>query len=137
MFYEDDNCNIFKNVNIDDMKYIRRNLINCIFATDMAFHFDGLKELNDLISNRKLELQSNQIPIEPEKDRIILLKNILHSADISNPTKIWNSSKVWSDLVMEEFFSQGDRERVAGLQISPGMDRFTSYQDEISLNFIV
>lgn len=44
--------------------------------------------------------------LEKDEDREILLKTILHSADLSNPAKPWPISKAWSDRVLQEFFEQ-------------------------------
>ena len=71
----------------------------------------------------------------PEKDRMTILRSLLHAADISNPAKIWSTSKKWSDLVVEEFFAQGDLEKLNNLPVSTNMDRNNSHQDEISLSF--
>ncbi|ORZ00095.1 hypothetical protein BCR42DRAFT_457417 [Absidia repens] len=60
---------------------------------------------------------------------------ILHAADISNTVRPWPISKQWSDLIVQEFFQQGDAEKQAGLAISPGMDRDASHQATISLKF--
>lgn len=64
------------------------------------------------------------------------MKILLHSADISNPAKPWKVSKRWSDNVVAEFFAQGDREKREGLTVSPNMDRDTTDQSQLSLNFI-
>jgi len=68
-------------------------------------------------------------------DREIILKALLHVADISNPVKPWEMSKEWSDRVMVEFFAQGDTEKAQGLPVSMNMDRDTTNQAELSLNF--
>lgn len=47
----------------------------------------------------------------------------IHMSDISNPTKEWDLSLMWTNLVYEEFFDQGDREKELGLPIGPLMDR--------------
>ncbi|KAG0057175.1 hypothetical protein BGZ83_001118 [Gryganskiella cystojenkinii] len=60
---------------------------------------------------------------------------LLHAADISNAVKPWQLCKQWSDLVVEEFFRQGDIEKAQDLPISPNMDRNTSQQPQISLGF--
>ncbi|KAI8333936.1 hypothetical protein BC941DRAFT_515934 [Chlamydoabsidia padenii] len=64
-----------------------------------------------------------------------LCRIILHAADISNTIRPWSICKQWSDLIVQEFFQQGDAERVAGLVVSPGMDRGASNQAMISLKF--
>ncbi|ORZ23653.1 hypothetical protein BCR42DRAFT_367532 [Absidia repens] len=60
---------------------------------------------------------------------------LLHAADISNTVRPWAISKQWSDLIVQEFFRQGDIEKRYGLAVSPGMDRDLSSQADISLTF--
>ncbi len=48
---------------------------------------------------------------------------MVHCADLSNPTKPLQLYKQWTDRIMEEFFSQGDRERERGMEISPMCDK--------------
>ena len=40
---------------------------------------------------------------------------LIHSADISNPTKPFNIYLKWAKLVVEEFCQQGDKEKELGL----------------------
>jgi cAMP-specific phosphodiesterase 4 len=51
---------------------------------------------------------------------------MVHCADLSNPTKPLELYRRWVERIMEEFFQQGDREREAGLDISPMCDRFNA-----------
>ncbi|KAG0254524.1 hypothetical protein BG011_005686 [Mortierella polycephala] len=60
---------------------------------------------------------------------------LLHAADISNAVKPWALCKRWSDLVVQEFFRQGDIEKAQGLPVSPNMDRDQHNQPQISLGF--
>jgi hypothetical protein len=60
---------------------------------------------------------------------------LLHAADISNAVKPWTLCKRWSDLVVQEFFRQGDIEKAQNLPISPNMDRDQYNQPQISLGF--
>ncbi|KAI8333529.1 hypothetical protein BC941DRAFT_357518 [Chlamydoabsidia padenii] len=60
---------------------------------------------------------------------------LLHAADISNTVRPWDISKQWSDLIVQEFFRQGDIEKQHGMTVSPGMDRDLSTQPDISLTF--
>ncbi|KAG0213092.1 High affinity cAMP-specific and IBMX-insensitive 3',5'-cyclic phosphodiesterase 9A [Mortierella sp. GBA43] len=60
---------------------------------------------------------------------------LLHAADISNPVKPWGLCKRWSDLVVQEFFLQGDIEKAQHLPVSPNMDRDQHNQPQISLGF--
>jgi cAMP-specific phosphodiesterase 4 len=55
-----------------------------------------------------------------------VLENLVHCADLSNPTKPLPLYRRWVDLLMEEFFQQGDREKDQNLDISPMCDRHSA-----------
>jgi len=67
--------------------------------------------------------------------RELLLKILIHAADLSNTVRPWEISKLWSDRVVEEFFCQGDLEKANNFPVSPNMDREQSHQCQISLGF--
>lgn len=48
---------------------------------------------------------------------------MVHCADLSNPTKPLELYRKWTDRIMVEFFTQGDRERDKGMEISPMCDK--------------
>lgn len=50
----------------------------------------------------------------------------MHCADLSNPTKPLQLYRQWTERVMAEFFQQGDRERAAGLELSPMCDKLSA-----------
>ncbi len=55
-----------------------------------------------------------------------VLQNMVHCSDLSNPTKPLDIYRQWVDRIMEEFFRQGDKEREAGMEISPMCDRYNA-----------
>lgn len=55
-----------------------------------------------------------------------VLRNMVHCADLSNPTKSLELYRQWTDRIMEEFFQQGDKERERGMEISPMCDKHTA-----------
>ena len=57
---------------------------------------------------------------------IQVLQNLVHCADLSNPTKPLDIYREWTGRIMEEFFRQGDLERERGMDISPMCDRHTA-----------
>jgi hypothetical protein len=131
-------ANIFVDVPSAFRKSVRKSMIEMILSTDMMTHFTLRDELDDCIKRNfnPLNRLQKKAPIElVDKDRTTILRSILHAADISNPAKTWETSKRWSDLVIEEFFAQGDLEKTQHLPLSMNMDRLTGFQDEISLNF--
>ena len=155
---------IFGGLDSTQKKDIRKLMIMGILATDMAVHFSLQTELNEMINScrkrSKSNSQNDDVLLQDDvlrsknssnnaitlldstelslndRERGILVKGLLHAADISNPAKPFRISKAWSDLVIEEFFQQGDRELREGLPVSPNMDRNKTFQDEMSLNFL-
>jgi len=55
-----------------------------------------------------------------------VLQSLVHCADLSNPAKPLPLYRQWNDRIMQEFFRQGDLERLQGLEISPMCDRLTA-----------
>ena len=73
---------------------------------------------------------------EGADNHMLALRMLVHSADISNPAKPIELSKVWQSRVTEEFFLQGDRERDAGMPVSAMMDRNSVNPCKSQLGFI-
>lgn len=69
---------------------------------------------------------------QPQKNQTMfvlhfqVLQNMVHCADLSNPTKPLELYKKWLDRLMTEFFRQGDMERAKGIDISPMCDKLTA-----------
>mmetsp|Transcript_42214 Transcript_42214/g.57396 ORF Transcript_42214/g.57396 Transcript_42214/m.57396 type:complete len:82 (+) Transcript_42214:193-438(+) len=61
---------------------------------------------------------------------------MFHLADISNPTKPWDTCKLWTDLLFLEFFAQGDLERNRGLPIGQMLDRNTTNVARCQIGFL-
>lgn len=55
--------------------------------------------------------------------------------DISNAARPWEICKKWSDMIVEEFFLQGEQEKRMGIPISPSMDRETTSPAKIGIQF--
>jgi len=92
-------------------------MIACILATDMSHHFTDVNMLKTRISSSDYEPKG--------KDKMMTLKMMFHLADIANGTKNWAICRKWTDLLFEEFYAQGDRERKRKVPISYLMDRRT------------
>lgn len=66
-----------------------------VIATDMSTHFQQVKTLKTLLSH-------TEFSVDKQKG----LSYILHSADISHPSKMFSLHQRWTLLLMEEFFRQ-------------------------------
>jgi hypothetical protein len=64
------------------------------------------------------------------------LNTLLHSADISNPTKPLQIYTRWVDLIMDEFWLQGDQEKMMNLPISFLCDRTTTKVSASQIGFM-
>jgi hypothetical protein len=64
-----------------------------------------------------------------------VLQNMVHCADLSNPTKPLDLYRCWTDRIMAELFNQGDMERNQGMDISPMCDRHTASIEKSQVKF--
>ena len=109
--------NIFASLNANDYKTMWTLVIQLILITDMAKHFNFLKELN-------AELDNGPLDLENQKHRLMLMQVILKCADISNVSRPFELADKWCDVLCEEFFRQGDLEMANGMEYtSPNNDR--------------
>jgi len=109
-------CNIFKSLSKDDFNATRQNIIRMVLSTDMGVHFNHVA---DFRSKLKAEHHSGT----PQVPHDLVLEMCLHVADISNATKSSELYTQWANLVMEEFFQQGDVEKDEGMSPVPMFDR--------------
>eukprot|EP00002_Diphylleia_rotans_P040138 TRINITY_DN9462_c0_g1_i1.p1 TRINITY_DN9462_c0_g1~~TRINITY_DN9462_c0_g1_i1.p1 ORF type:complete len:1162 (+),score=253.04 TRINITY_DN9462_c0_g1_i1:407-3892(+) len=107
----------------------RKIVIQSILGTDMAVHFAHMEKFSNMCKSTTLDQITGD-------QRRFLIANVVHIADISNPSKNWDLCKVWSDFVLEEFLNQGDKEKENSFPISPFMDRDKVDQVKMSLGFI-
>jgi len=110
---------------------IRKFMISEVLATDMIKHFDLVTMFTSHLSSGKPTFSK-----ESKEDRQLLLEYFLHSADISNLIRPLQISRIWSDLLFEEYLQQGDEEKKNGLPVSPYMDRNSTDQIRMSINFV-
>lgn len=110
-----------------DFAKLRAQMIEMVLCTDIVQHFAMLASFKSKFPTSK--------PILPE-DKSICFQLLIHAADISNPSKPWNLCFKWTELVLEEFWGQGDRERAQGLPIGFMNDRFTMNTAKSQVGFI-
>ena len=91
----------------------------------MSKHMSLLADLKTMVETKKVA-GSGVLLLDNYTDRIQVLQNMVHCADLSNPTKPLAAYKLWVERIMEEFFQQGDKERSAGMDISPMCDRYNA-----------
>ena len=86
-------------------------MISEILATDMAFHFKIVDEYKKYKQNRDKKLEQNQ------------LNFIIHIADLFHNYRKFEISLKWVELLINEFWKQGDKEKELKLPVSFLCDR--------------
>ena len=76
------------------------------------------------------------IDFSDPKDRQLTLDIAIKCADINNASKSGELCTQWASLIMNEFFKQGDDERLRGLPVSMFMDRETTVVSKCQVGFI-
>ncbi|XP_007951819.1 cAMP-specific 3',5'-cyclic phosphodiesterase 4A [Orycteropus afer afer] len=132
---QNDNCDIFQNLNKRQRQSLRKMVIDMVLATDMSKHMTLLADLKTMVETKKVT-SSGVLLLDNYSDRIQVLRNMVHCADLSNPTKPLELYRQWTDRIMAEFFQQGDRERERGMEISPMCDKHTASVEKSQVGFI-
>lgn len=121
-------CDIFECFSFEEQKKCRKLMIDTVMATDMAVHFDLLKNFNS---------QMEATPVVNDwEDRNLIYQMVVHLADIANPSRPFHLARDWAERVIEEFCDQGDKEAELGIPVSPFCKRETMNMPRAQINFI-
>ena len=131
LIHSDPDCNIFQGFEKEKYKKIRKQMISCVLGTDMSNHKQSLEFLNKCLNlNEKKEIS--------DEDKEKYMNLIVHSADISNPTKSFVVYYKWAELVVQEFYQQGDKEKELGFflmeNLNNNRERIKLLEDEDNKN---
>uniref|UniRef100_A0A674JXC1 Phosphodiesterase n=1 Tax=Terrapene triunguis TaxID=2587831 RepID=A0A674JXC1_9SAUR len=132
---QEEHCDIFQNLSKKQRQTLRKMVIDMVLATDMSKHMSLLADLKTMVETKKVT-SSGVLLLDNYTDRIQVLRNMVHCADLSNPTKSLELYRQWTDRIMEEFFQQGDKERERGMEISPMCDKHTASVEKSQVGFI-
>uniref|UniRef100_A0A8C4ZNV6 Phosphodiesterase n=1 Tax=Gadus morhua TaxID=8049 RepID=A0A8C4ZNV6_GADMO len=130
-----DNCDIFQNLNKRQRQSLRKLVIDMVLATDMSKHMTLMADLKTMVETKKVT-SSGVLLLDHYTERIQVLRNMVHCADLSNPTKPLPIYRQWTERIMEEFFRQGDKERERGMEISAMCDRHNASVEKSQVGFI-
>ncbi|XP_029441106.1 cAMP-specific 3',5'-cyclic phosphodiesterase 4A isoform X3 [Rhinatrema bivittatum] len=132
---QEENCDIFQNLTKRQRQTLRKMVIDMVLATDMSKHMSLLADLKTMVETKKVT-SSGVLLLDNYTDRMQVLRNMVHCADLSNPTKPLELYRQWTDRIMEEFFRQGDKERERGMEISAMCDKHTASVEKSQVGFI-
>ncbi|XP_026200879.1 cAMP-specific 3',5'-cyclic phosphodiesterase 4D isoform X4 [Anabas testudineus] len=132
---QEENCDIFQNLSKKQRDSLRKMVIDMVLATDMSKHMNFLADMKTMVETKKVT-SLGVLLLDNYSDRIQVLQNMVHCADLSNPTKPLELYRKWTDRIMVEFFTQGDRERDKGMEISPMCDKHNASIEKTQVGFI-
>jgi len=125
-----DDCNFLKGLSKEQYLEVRDTVVQLVLGTDMKYHFEHYTKF-------KTKVQSDTFKQGCEREDVKFLMSIaMHTADIANPAKPMKICLQWTELVMEEFFRQGDLEQQLGMPISPFYDRTKNNTAQCQIGFI-
>jgi len=144
----DDETNVFGKLTRDQYKEVRKHCIETILHTDMMSHQSIVKDLQMLYQMNSEAFVASIDPDNPESRqaelevfcqsdvKVTIMNTILHSADVSNPCRTWDTSHGWGMKVIDEFFAQGDQERELGIPVQFLNDRYKLNKPNSQIGFI-
>ena len=133
-----DETNIFEVLSVDEFKDIRKRMISEILATDMFFH----KKIIETTKSKAHQIKQDKFEfINNDKDSIkaeqqSFLDYFIHAADLGHNSKLFKISIKWVELLSEEFWLQGDKEKSLGINVSFLCDRLNTNVPKGQVNFL-
>lgn len=104
-------CNIFESLEYNVYSWVRQQIVAGILGTDMKFHGDHVKLMQNFHIAPGIQGDQSQF----------LVESLIHVADIGNPMQINVNAVRWGEALAEEFSLQADKELELGLPVTPFM----------------
>eukprot|EP00352_Strombidinopsis_acuminata_P006279 CAMPEP_0176349990 /NCGR_PEP_ID=MMETSP0126-20121128/9113_1 /TAXON_ID=141414 ORGANISM="Strombidinopsis acuminatum, Strain SPMC142" /NCGR_SAMPLE_ID=MMETSP0126 /ASSEMBLY_ACC=CAM_ASM_000229 /LENGTH=164 /DNA_ID=CAMNT_0017699725 /DNA_START=2651 /DNA_END=3145 /DNA_ORIENTATION=+ len=117
-----------ENMPLELQKETRKIIIDMVLNTDFSRHFILLTELKTKLGNN--------FPTESLEDRTLIMSVSLR---VANQFKVVRDRPVffkWMDMMFDEFYKQGDMEKVLELPISKFMDRENTNKEKAFSNYL-
>jgi len=141
--------NIFAKLTKEEYKEARKNCIEVILHTDMILHGAMVKDLQMTYQmDQEVFKRMADAPLADGNNlavaevfsqpgtKMLVMETILHAADVSNPCKVWDTSHAWAMVCLEEFFAQGDQEKILGIPVQFLNDREKLNKPNSQVGFI-
>lgn len=126
----DKRFNLWSSMTANEYRTFRSLVISLVLATDMANHASLIERISTYFFFKETSPTSNMA------DSKTLLQTLLHAADISNATKPWSIYIQSAEKIMEEFFVQGDLEKIHCADDKPTFDRESTDIVQLQIGFI-
>ncbi|XP_064105457.1 cGMP-specific 3',5'-cyclic phosphodiesterase-like [Macrobrachium nipponense] len=105
MILSQDSNNIFQSLDAESYRKVMTLLENAILSTDMAMYFKKKNSFLELSDNGEFDWQSDE-------KKQLLCGMMMTACDVSAIAKPWEIQHKTAKLVADEFFEQGDLERL-------------------------
>ncbi|XP_063707132.1 cGMP-specific 3',5'-cyclic phosphodiesterase [Culicoides brevitarsis] len=105
MILNSEGNNIFQAMSPNDFKYVMKVVESAILSTDLAMYFKKRDKFLELVDDGEFDWQS-------EEKKELLCGMMMTACDISAIAKPWEVQHKMAKLVADEFFSQGDLEKL-------------------------
>ena len=117
---------------------IKSVVVDCIMATDMGQHGAIMSSCKERFSAADFDAASYfKVTNDGEDENArMLLKLLIKASDISNPARPKPVADRWNQLCYEEFYAEGDEDRIKGRDLNPLHDRHNNIIPKSSVGFI-
>ncbi|CAH0777386.1 unnamed protein product [Bemisia tabaci] len=105
MILNSDGNNIFQALSTEDYRTVMKIVENSILSTDLAMYFKKKSLFMELVENGEFDWQS-------ESKKEILCGILMTACDVGAIAKPWEVQHKMAKLVADEFFDQGDLEKL-------------------------
>ncbi|KAG0717571.1 High affinity cAMP-specific and IBMX-insensitive 3',5'-cyclic phosphodiesterase 8B [Chionoecetes opilio] len=116
----DDRVNIFKALDRDTYKHVRKSIVDMVLATDMTRHFEHLSKFinmaggtttattggGDGVFEDDPALTSDLMSFGSPENLVIMKRMLIKCADVSNPLRPLPLSIDWAYRIANEYFNQ-------------------------------
>lgn len=119
---------LLRSITDDERRDIRANVVCLILSTDMALHFNFIREME--------QVRDKGLDWEDASHRRLLLQLLIKCADISNEVRPSSVSRPWADCLIEEFAAQSELERKNEFPLTPWMVKGRTPLHTTQINFI-
>ena len=117
------NIQLLENLDEKDFTTVREMIIECVLSTDMKFHCELVKNLE----NKFMSGCESKWDWESKLDRLLFAKIIIHTADISNQVRPFKVSMEGSLALKKEFQLQIEKEEKLNL---PSLEYMKLFDDK-------
>ena len=139
-----ENLNFVSGLDSCQLRELNQTIIRAILSTDMAGHFDKIK---DLKAKREEATRKTiyRTEVSSDKDRIAgvmtneyLVDTIIHCCDLSGQVYPRDIAQEWSNAIVKEFSRQAQQELNANVNISQYMHNLDTeaQQNKLQLDFV-